>query len=129
MVFTHHITLSTKEEGWKRCSILLSSLLDNGRPVFQINFERQAKDVAFICPWIKPLHSWWKLYFLSLNVQVKVISWQVKHLATSSRESSPSSTIFCCEHLSLIFLSIFLLPFLDLLAFSFPFLPELWVFS
>ena len=39
----------------------------------RVGFMRQAEDAALICPWKEPCFSWLKIYFYSLNVQVKVI--------------------------------------------------------
>lgn len=56
--------------------------------VFQINFVRQAEVAALVCPWKEPCFSWLKMYFYSLNVQVRVIFWQVKYLTVTIHESS-----------------------------------------
>ena len=65
--------LTQMMRGYKRISTLSRPLGCVRVCVFQINFMRQAEDAALICPWKEPCFSWLKIYFYSLNVQVKVI--------------------------------------------------------
>lgn len=71
LVSASHLTQMMR--GYKRISTLSRPLGCVRACVFQINFMRQAEDAALICPWKEPCFSWLKIYFYSLNVQVKVI--------------------------------------------------------
>lgn len=71
LVSVSHLTKMMR--GYKRISTLSRPLGCVCACVFQINFMRQAEDAALICPWKEPCSSWLKIYFYSLNVQVKVI--------------------------------------------------------